>query len=55
MPSSLHVKVEYFTISALDLGRKILMGEPCGGVPYIWVISINKYVTIKQYNDSRIL
>ena len=55
MPSSLHAEVDSFSISAVDLGREILKGRPYGGVTYIWKKSISKYVTIKQYDDSRIL
>ena len=54
-PSNLRFDCDAYSTSAVDLSNGILIGRPYGGLTFMWKAKLGKYVTIKRYDDPRIL
>ena len=55
LPSILNDDVDAFSVSAMNISKKLHVGRPFGGISFIWKININKFVSIRTYNDPRFL
>ena len=55
LPSILNDDVDAFSVSAMNISEKLHVGRPFGGISFIWKKNISKFVSIRTYNDSRIL
>ena len=53
--SILNDGVDAFSASAMNISEKLHVGRSFGGISFIWKKSINKFVSIRPYNDPRIL
>ena len=55
LPSVLHDNLDSYSISSMDISEGLIVGRPFGGLSFIWKKEISKFITIKTYDDSRIL
>ena len=55
LPSILNDDVDVFSVSAMKTSEKLHAGRPFGGNSFIWKKNISKFVSVRTYNDPRIL
>ena len=55
LPSLLHRDFEAFSTSSVDVISGLLEGRPYGGLSLMWNKGLSKFVTLRDYNDPRIM
>ena len=53
--SVLHDNLDSYSLSAMDISEGLIVGRPFGGISFIWKMEKSKFITMKTYDDSRVL